>query len=218
MKKWFRVIIMLVLTMSANAQTHVTKFMGIPVDGTKENMIIKLKGKGFTQPFPVELPYMLEGEFNGLKVEVFLIDNKGKMWRVVVLNKCTGENIARDTYNRLLTQFKNHKNYTQIDEADIIPETDNLITELYKNHKKYRSAFYQSVDIEKYIKEYPEFDKLPEEERGNILSSLFKEAANIDYIPKRFVWLSLDKNDSDRVFNVYIFYENKFNEPNGEDL
>ena len=48
--------------MSAFAQEDVTKFLGIPVDGFKPEMIRKLKAKGF-----VEHPYRtdeLVGEFN----------------------------------------------------------------------------------------------------------------------------------------------------------
>ena len=40
----------MIVSISSYAQEKdVTKFLGIPIDGTKSEMIAKLKGKGFTQ-------------------------------------------------------------------------------------------------------------------------------------------------------------------------
>ena len=49
------------LTMGVQAQKKdITKFMGIPIDGTKTAMIQKLKAKGFTYNAKMD---RLEGEF-----------------------------------------------------------------------------------------------------------------------------------------------------------
>ena len=57
------------------AQTDVTKFLGIPVDGDKSEMMEKLKSKGFTQgPYAEDV---LRGGFNGKEVDVFISTNKG---------------------------------------------------------------------------------------------------------------------------------------------
>lgn len=47
MKKFLSVVLMLTLSVAMYAQKDVTKFLGIPVDGTKSAMIQKLKAKGF---------------------------------------------------------------------------------------------------------------------------------------------------------------------------
>ena len=41
------IVMLLFVSMVANAQKDVTKFLGIPVDGLKPAMMQKLKAKGF---------------------------------------------------------------------------------------------------------------------------------------------------------------------------
>ena len=47
MKKIVFFIVLLTITISTIAQKDVSKFMGIPIDGFKPEMIKKLKEKGF---------------------------------------------------------------------------------------------------------------------------------------------------------------------------
>lgn len=63
----------LTLYTSMYAQKDVTKFLGIPVDGTKSEMIQKLKAKGFTYN---SVKDMLEGEFNGSEVQIAVVTNR----------------------------------------------------------------------------------------------------------------------------------------------
>jgi hypothetical protein len=63
------------------AQKDITKFMGIPVDGFKKDMIQKLKAKGFEYDNEIDL---LTGEFNGEKVNIFVATQSNKVWRIVV--------------------------------------------------------------------------------------------------------------------------------------
>lgn len=66
-------LLIILLTTVANAQTrYITKFLGIPVDGTKTAMIQKLKQKGFTYNSYLDC---LQGEFNGRDVNLFLGNN-----------------------------------------------------------------------------------------------------------------------------------------------
>jgi hypothetical protein len=77
-------ILYLLLSVSAFSQTHetpVTKFLGIPVDGIKTQMIQRLKGKGFAYNSVKEC---LTGEFNGRDVEIYVITNNNKVWRLMV--------------------------------------------------------------------------------------------------------------------------------------
>ena len=47
MKKIFTFLLVLMLALSSYAQTNVTKFLGIPVDGSRAKMEKQLEKKGF---------------------------------------------------------------------------------------------------------------------------------------------------------------------------
>ena len=84
MKKILLSLTLLMLSVAMYAQNEVTKFLGIPIDGTKAAMIQKLKAKGFIYNAQVGL---LEGTFNGEKVYVSVQTNKNKVWRIAVTDK-----------------------------------------------------------------------------------------------------------------------------------
>jgi len=65
-------------------QNDVTQFLGIPIDGTKSELIIKLKEKGFRTK--LNAPGVLEGEFNGTDVDLFIVTNNNKARRLAVRN------------------------------------------------------------------------------------------------------------------------------------
>ena len=73
MRRILSVAILLVISVSLFAQNDITKFMGIPIDGFKPEMIQKLKGKGFVSSTSDE--NILEGEFNGTQVNVYVVTN-----------------------------------------------------------------------------------------------------------------------------------------------
>lgn len=85
MKRLILAAMMILFATTANAQKDVTKFLGIPVDGTKAEMIQKLKAKGFTST--AYDPEILEGEFNGEKVEIHIVTNNNKVYRIIVADK-----------------------------------------------------------------------------------------------------------------------------------
>ena len=77
---------LLICSIALHAQNDVTRFLGIPVDGTKYEMIQKLKAKGFqSTPFDKDV---LTGEFNGTDVNIYVVttNNKvGQSWVAVVI-------------------------------------------------------------------------------------------------------------------------------------
>ena len=77
--------LLLCISMSVSAQLGVTKFLGIPVDGYKNEMIKKLKAKGFTDS--VLGNDMLEGEFNGENVYLSVVTNNNKVYRIAVIDQ-----------------------------------------------------------------------------------------------------------------------------------
>lgn len=58
---------LLTFSIIVHAQQDVTQFLGIPIDGSKTEMIRKLKEKGYRNDPTTDA---LVGEFNGAKVNV----------------------------------------------------------------------------------------------------------------------------------------------------
>ena len=84
MKKLLCAIIALLYAATMQAQEEekdVTKFLGIPVDGYKPAMIEKLKAKGFTSTTWDK--DVLEGEFNGTEVQVYVKTHNNKVCRII---------------------------------------------------------------------------------------------------------------------------------------
>ena len=68
-------------TFAGTPKREVTKFLGIPVDGSRSAMEKKLSQKGFNYNPNSEY---FEGEFNGKKVNVGIVTNKEKVWRIFI--------------------------------------------------------------------------------------------------------------------------------------
>ena len=79
MKKILLSLTLLMLSVVMYAQNEVTKFLGIPIDGTKADMIQKLKAKGFTYNAQIGL---LEGTFNG--ENVYILKSATKPLKVLI--------------------------------------------------------------------------------------------------------------------------------------
>ena len=141
MKKILSVLMLLLLSISIYAQQNVTKFLGIPVDGSKAAMIQKLKAKGFTYN---TITNCLEGVFNGEKVYILIQENRNKVWRIVVLDK-TGrdEGQIKIRYNKLFQQFEDNSKYTISETSHKLSDSENLSYGISVNNKQYAATFYQ---------------------------------------------------------------------------
>ena len=140
MKKLLSLLIMLMLSIALHAQHNVTKFLGIPVDGTKTSMIQKLKNKGFTYDVKRD---RLSGEFNGVKVDLLIATYKNKVWRILALYRdgCNEAQI-KIKYNALCQQFNNSAKYTSFKSKEI-PENEDISYQMSVNSKEYQAAYYQ---------------------------------------------------------------------------
>ena len=126
------------------AQNDVTKFLGIPVDGFKSEMIRKLKAKGFVSSSYD--PEILEGEFNGTDVNVHIVTNNNKVYRIMLSDKTpTDETNIKIRFNNLCHQFSNNGKYIVIDDFTI-PEYEDISYETLVNNKRYEAVFYQRPD------------------------------------------------------------------------
>lgn len=113
MKSIIITLLVAAVTLCANAQKDVTKFLGIPVDGSKSEMIQKLKAKGF-KPSSQD-KNILEGIFNGRKVNVFINTNGNKVCRLMVCDAdLMDERSIQIRFNTLCSQFSNNPKYVSL--------------------------------------------------------------------------------------------------------
>ena len=111
MKKIIGFAAVLLFSAVLYAQKDVTEFLGIPVDGTKQQMIENLKAKGFVYDSKEDL---LSGEFNGEDVSISIQTQGNKVWRVVVIDKIPrDETQIKIRFNKLVRQFENNESYLE---------------------------------------------------------------------------------------------------------
>lgn len=223
MKKLLFSVVALLLVASANAQADVTKFLGIPVDGTKEEMIAKLKEKGFQMAEYNPNNNILEGEFNGFDVRVYIVTNKNKVCRIMVCdkNKQSGSSI-KNRFNILFEQFKNNTNYISLEDYKI-PENEDVEKEILINKKNYQAIFYQVVDIKSdwYKQESKKFvdsvytseqiEKMNTDELIDLTSKVL-----FYFLAKKPVWFKISEFSGE--YYITMFYDNEYNRAHGEDL
>ena len=139
MKKIIGLFFAVLFSAGLYAQEGVIKFLGIPVDGTKQEMIQKLKTKGFTYNQRLEA---LEGEFNGEEVLIQVQTQNNKVWRLVICDKnLRSKGQIRLRFNELVGQFENNGKYTPFMESQTIDENEDIDYEITVKDKQYRAVF-----------------------------------------------------------------------------
>ncbi len=237
MKKLLCVIIALLCAAAMQAQEEVkdvTKFLGIPVDGYKPAMIEKLKAKGFTSTtWDKEV---LEGEFNGTEVQVHIVTHNNKVYRIMLADKNTrGETDIKVRFNRLCQQFRNNPKYKtfRTEEEQTIPDNEDLSYEITVHDKRYEASFYQISQLDtvaiynkskqsllsKYTQEQLDnpTEEISTEIRMEYITNILKyDLQNISATYNKSVWFMI----AERAGKYYIcmYYDNKYNEADGEDL
>lgn len=230
MKKLLYAIIALLYAATMQAQEEqkdVTKFLGIPVDGYKPAMIEKLKAKGFRSIPNTDL---LEGEFNGTEVYVGVVTNNNRVYRIGLSDKNTrGETDIKARFNRLCRQFRNNPKYKtfRTEEEQTIPDNEDLSYEITVHDKRYEAVFYQISQLDtvaiyneskqSLLSEYTQeqIDN-PSEEIQSEISKLMAEYT-VDMLTKKSVWFMISESSYGK-YCIYMFYDNKYNIADGEDL
>ncbi|MCI5716469.1 MAG: hypothetical protein MR279_07625 [Bacteroidales bacterium] len=197
MRKFLTLLAMIAISASVLAQKEVTKFLGIPVDGSPTEIIKKLKAKGFTtdegymRDVKVGLidwdgPEVLIGRFNGEKVRVFLAVEQNKVRRIYLADQDTrDETQIKMRFNTLVRQFENNDKYIPYFDEQIIADDEDISYQMTVNKKQYQAGFVQ---------------------KG--------EDGTVD--EKRFVWFTIGEGYNGCV--IYIFYDNEYNQADGSDL
>ncbi|MBQ8222116.1 MAG: hypothetical protein IJZ87_02025 [Bacteroidales bacterium] len=231
MKKILLTIIVLFCSIVLFAQKDVTQFLGIPVDGYKHDVIDKLKAKGFvSSSYDREI---LEGEFNGTDVTVYVVTNNNKVYRIMLADQTpVDETSIKIRFNKLCSQFENNPKYIPRDEEQTIPYDEDISYEMLVNNKRYQAVFYQSladgvVDSVKIVNEYKSklLEKYTEEELENPTEEIEEDISQItftymldllDECTKKTVWFIISETYGK--YYIAMYYDNVYNQANGEDL
>ena len=230
--------LLMFLTLSLNAQNFTLKFLGIPVDGTKSEMISKIRQKGFTYNSEYDF---LDGYFNGQRVHIYVHTYKDKVDRIMVASQrmCNAAEIINE-FNSLLYDFeKNDKYLPSLQHLNQrIDEKENISYEMNINNKIYNAYFNQVVskqdvdDLKEFVFDNFESleesfknstqdeilysilsnDTLSQEEKVTNIVGLYSMASSMNNL----VWFKIAEYSGE--FYLVIFYDNENNRPNGEDL
>lgn len=202
MRKLVLALLML-LTLSLSAQEKdVIKFMGIPVDGTKSQMISKLEEKGFVTVEGIrriedaekelerlggevtggkmrenDQDYFMDGYFDGKRCTIVLFSYKSIVYKISVF--------LEDSYKKKFDAFFRFNDYAE------------------KLQKKY-------YDENNYYKPLDYSDEL------NLDADYFNMF--IDKQKKGGVILHITYPQTNMEYHIFIEYLNIANMPNGEDL
>lgn len=216
------------LGLSVHAQKDVTRFLGISVDGPKDEMIQKLKAKGFKANLSDS--DALTGEFNGSDVNVFVVTNNNKVCRIVVSDaNGVDETAIRIRFNTLCNQFEKNSKYLQLSDNQKIPDNERIYSGMSRG-KRYEAIFYQNIEqidtlavrdamLPKLLEKYTEEElENPTTEIANDILQMGIEVGT-ELIMKKSVWFMIAKEpyrvDS---YQIYMYYDNEYNRANGEDL
>lgn len=230
MKKLLSLAILFVISIALYAQKDVTLFLGIPIDGSKPEMIQKLKAKGYRYNNIIDC---LEGEFNGREVRLHIVTNNNKVWRIMVEDAiASNETDIKIRFNTLCRQFLNKNGYMQASFSDyFLPEDEDISYEMTVRNKRYEAAYYQlptSVDTTAITEEIKSIisAKYTEEQLAHPTEELQEKLQKeiIEYgvsymqelVSNKSVWFMIAKQYGK--YRILMFYDNEYNHSNGEDL
>lgn len=224
MKKFIFTLFLSAIAFTMVAQKDVTKFLGIPVDGTKSEMIRKLKAKGFkSSSYDREI---LEGEFNGYDVTVHIVTTNNKVSRIMLCDKNNvNETSIRIRFNNLCYQFQGNKKYITFKDFTI-PDEEDISYNMSVNNKRYEAVFYQIIEnpenaIETEFKpiinnKYSEIELInPTEKTKNEVTELMYDFL-LEKSSNKSVWFIISEYYGE--YGITMYYDNELNRANGEDL
>lgn len=140
-KRLLLIVLTLVLISINGFSQDVIKFLGIPVDGIKREMIAELEKKGYRYNVYDDC---LEGEFNGQDVFISVQTVNNRVWRITVVDqRSTDETNIRIRFNNLYYQFLNNGRYI-LARGNIIDENERIGTQISVYKKRYEATFFPS--------------------------------------------------------------------------
>ena len=140
MKRFLTTFLFVLMTIVAIAQdSNTIKFLGIPVDGTKNEMISKLQAKGYKYDASSD---SLFGEFNGTDVIIFVQTVNNKVWRIGIFdaNEDDEEANIKYRYNKLFKQLSNNGKY-EVHAGSTLGEDEDISYGMTVLNKRYEASF-----------------------------------------------------------------------------
>lgn len=140
MKRFLITFLFVLTTIVSIAQDNNTiKFLGIPVDGTKKEMISKLQERGYIYDAVSDA---LFGEFNGTDAVVFVQTVNNRVWRIAIVDGDMNSDEAniKIRYNRLFEQLSNNGKY-EVAYGNTLGEKDDISYEMSAHNKRYEAGF-----------------------------------------------------------------------------
>lgn len=222
--------------MAQQNKTEVTKFLGIPVDGTKNQMIQKIKAKGFTYNQKQD---RLKGKFNGRDVYVSVVTNKNKVWRIMVQDVVpSSETNIKIRFNELCRQFAENEKYVpqNLTGNYEIESEEDISYNITVRNKRYEAAYFQMTEKDKeFLQDTTALmnavkpiiqSKYTQEELDNPTEKIMEDVVNIttdylfenlyDRVKNRSVWFLI--NEFYGTYTIIMYYDNELNKARGEDL
>ena len=140
MKRFLITFLFVLMAITAIAQeSNTIKFLGIPVDGTKKEMISKLQAKGYE--YNASSDYLF-GEFNGTNVDIVVQTVNNKVWRINIVDSHVKNDEAniKIRYNNLFKQLSNNGKYKVLG-GSTLGEEEDISYEMTVNKKRYNAVF-----------------------------------------------------------------------------
>lgn len=226
MKNLILFLVLLGGNLCAYAQKDVTQFLGIPVDGSKSEIIRKLKAKGFRPTS--EYKDVLTGVFNGTNVNVHIATNGDKVCRIMVCDaNPVDERSIRIRFNNLCHQFEKNPKYMPLG-YKLIADDEDISYEMLVKNKRYEAVFFQRaaelsdttlfrerimpIVLKKYTTE--ELKNPTYEIEEDIMKMSLEYMMEIS--SKKPVWFII--SDCYGEYYITMYYDNEYNQANGEDL
>lgn len=138
MKKFITIMtFMMILSVPLFSQNTI-KFLGIPIDGTKQQMITALESKGFEYNHEYDI---LSGEFNGTDVDILIQTVNNEVWRLAICDRSgTSEENIKIRFNILFRQFLDNGKY-YLSDGNVIDEDEDISYEMLVRNKRYEASF-----------------------------------------------------------------------------
>ena len=177
---------------------------------------------------------MLEGEFNGHPVYVGISTNNNKVRRILLVDKnAASETNIKIRFNTLCQQFENNKRYFYSFEKQNIPDDEDISYQMNVNKKRYQASYIQRYKEELldtaaiWKKTYEQLSyKYTKEQLANPTEEIadeLKSKYNFIFVnhareiqENKSVWFMIDERGDG--YRIVMFYDNKYNEANGDDL
>lgn len=225
MNKLLLLAVLLVSSSFLYAQRDVTQFLGIPVEGSKSEMVRQLKAKGYSSsPYDKEV---LVGKFNGTGVTIRVVTNNDKVYRIVVADSdMISEGDIKIRFNTLCQQFQNNNKYLSetLSTNYVLSDDEDISYGMIVKSKRYQAAYYQlpeTIDSVAVVQEISSFflSEYTKEQLAEMSEDDLMEAV-VSYIQEKYskksVWFMIAENAGK--YYIVMYYDNEYNKANGEDL